>query len=398
MGGQLDPGRLAAARLLYERAGSAPQRSSAASAAARSAAVAAAASAAAPASSSSAPASRQASTVVSAHKRRRDDASDEERDDSERDDSSSHRGSDAENDSTRTPGKRRRSDKHGLSSGAASSVALAAAAADSHALSQPPPLETATGTLASAAASTSAADAPAFISDTFALANPLSSLITPPQTPTAPLDPRDKSRNMIRDALIAAQQQSESSITAAAGDSSVSAAEPAAAASSFSGAAATAAAAASAPVADPTRLADRIESHLFGASGCVVDVSYGRKLRDLVFNMKGNAPLCMRLLRGDLQADEFVRLDYHSLASASVAAERDRLRQENFDASVYRPPTRVDTADYKCASCGSNRCSTIVIREERDISKADTWGSKQGAGSVIEIRCEDCKTLWTKEE
>ena len=201
---------------------------------------------------------------------------------------------------------------------------------------------------------------------------------------------------MIRDALIAAQQQSESSITAAAGDSSVSAAEPAAAAASSAGAAA--AAAVSAPVADPTRLADRIESHLFGASGCVADVSYRRKLRDLVFNMKGNAPLCMRLLRGDLQADEFVRLDYHSLASASVAAERDRLRQENFDATVYRPPTRVDTADYKCASCGSNRCSTIVIREERDISKADTWGSKQGAGSVIEIRCEDCKTLWTKEE
>jgi len=202
---------------------------------------------------------------------------------------------------------------------------------------------------------------------------------------------------MIRDALIAAQQQSESSITAVAGDSSASTAEPAAAAASSSSGAA-AAAAASAPVADPTRLADRIESHLFAASGCVVDVSYRRKLRDLVFNMKGNAPLCLRLLRGDLHADEFVRLDYHSLASASVAAERDRLRQENFDATVYRPPTRVDTADYKCASCGSNRCSTAVIREERDISKADTWGSKQGAGSVIEIRCEDCKTLWTKEE
>lgn len=204
---------------------------------------------------------------------------------------------------------------------------------------------------------------------------------------------------MIRDALMAAQQQSESSISDGAGDWSASAAEPAAAASSSSASAASAPdAAASAPVADPTRLADRIESHLFGASGCVVDVSYRRKLRDLVFNMKGNAPLCMRLLRGDLQADELVRLDYHSLASASVAAERDRLRQENFDATVYRPPTRVDTGDYKCASCGSNRCSTIVIREERDISKADTWGSKQGAGSVIEIRCEECKTLWTKEE
>jgi hypothetical protein len=217
------------------------------------------------------------------------------------------------------------------------------------------------------------------------LATPLSTLAP---TQLRALDVREKSRQLLSNCLQAAIQQAKADATAAS----------AAAASSDHSAAAAASPAASVPLADPADVAEQIELELLQLAGGVTDSAYRQKLRDLVFNFKSNSPLCLRLLRGELSPSDVVRLNFKDLAAPAVAAERERIQQENFDATLFRPAERIETKDYRCPVCASQHCSTLIIREERDISKADTWGSKQGAGSVIEIRCEDCNHLWTKEE
>ena len=139
-------------------------------------------------------------------------------------------------------------------------------------------------------------------------------------------------------------------------------------------------------------LASAIESALFAHP------NYRQHVRSLIFNLRRNLTLTSRLLNGSLQPRELSSLSDSDLASPATQAEREAIRAENLASSISKSAQRMETRDYLCPVCHSDQCSTRVIREERDISKADTWGSKQGAGSVIDIQCEACKHSWTKEE
>lgn len=145
-------------------------------------------------------------------------------------------------------------------------------------------------------------------------------------------------------------------------------------------------------------LAVEIESLMLVASSSQLGTVYRQRIRSLLFNMRRNPSLTHRLLRGTLTAYQLSRLSEEGLASPETQAERESTKAENLTAAIARAAQRTDTRDYKCHACGGNDCSTRIIREERDISKADTWGSKQGAGSVIDIQCNQCKHAWTKEE
>jgi hypothetical protein len=214
-------------------------------------------------------------------------------------------------------------------------------------------------------------------SSTFVLDTPLSSLVSSRPLVVTSMDLRSKSRLMLSDCLKAAKAASSADAET----------KPAALRDALTDA-------------SPDEIAAQIEEQVLKVSGGSVGAIYRHKLRDLVFNLRaaGNAPLRISLLRGHMSAVELVQRDFKQLATPDVAADREQLRQENFDSTIYRPPIRIETSEYKCPQCGSNQCSTMVIREERDISKADTWGSKQGAGSVVDVRCEQCKHSWTKEE
>ena len=145
-------------------------------------------------------------------------------------------------------------------------------------------------------------------------------------------------------------------------------------------------------------LAVEIESMMLLVCGSQLGTAYRQRLRSLLFNMRRNPTLTHRLLRGTLTAYQLSQLSEEELADPQTQAEREALKAENLSAAMSRTAQRMETHDFKCPQCGSNQCSTRVIREERDISKADTWGSKQGAGSVIDILCQQCKHTWTKEE
>ena len=396
LSGPLDAGRLAAARSTYDRVSSAPQRSpvprspatpTAATATAASSSAAAAWSPVSPAAPNSAPTSRRTSSI----KRSRDDEDAVAEESIE----ATQRNSDDEEDADAGRVKRESSKRRKVKLESAVAAAATPSAVD-RSSSLPPPLETAAGTILV----NGAAAPPSSPASLYALGTPLSELVPQPSTPVAqpaaPIDVREKSKQMLNDVLTKAQNQTVAE-EAAASEKPNDEAPPAAAAAGSSSVASSAAL--PLPPAAILHLADQIEGYLFVASGRVADSSYRLKLRDLMFNLRGNTPLCMRVLRGTLSPGELVQLDYQSLASSAVAQEREALRVANFEASVYRPAARIDAQGvYRCESCGSEQCSTLVIREERDISKADTWGSKQGAGSVIEIRCEQCKHVWTKEE
>jgi len=147
-------------------------------------------------------------------------------------------------------------------------------------------------------------------------------------------------------------------------------------------------------------LAISIENELFVGSDESLTGHYRQRLRDLAFNLRTNPTLATRLCSSSptLTPTQLIAMDNEQLASADVAAAREAARAESMAESVYRPPQRFETDQYLCPACHSQRCSTLLVREERDISKADIWGTKQGAGSVIEIRCEECKHTWMKEE
>lgn len=145
-------------------------------------------------------------------------------------------------------------------------------------------------------------------------------------------------------------------------------------------------------------LATSIESALLFSCSRVVGAPYRHRARSLVFNLRRNSLLALRLVRGTLTPYALSQLSEDQLATASTRAEREANRAADIAASIAKSAARIPSRDYRCPACGGVECSTRILREERDIPKADTWGSKQGAGSVIEIYCDTCQNTWTKEE
>jgi hypothetical protein len=145
-------------------------------------------------------------------------------------------------------------------------------------------------------------------------------------------------------------------------------------------------------------LATSIESSLLHAAAGELGVAYRQRVRSILFNLRQNASLTHRLVRGDLTPYGLSLMSDKELAPPETQAERSSSRAASLSASIAKSASRLPTREYRCRLCGSDSCSTRVLREDRGAAKADTWGSKQGAGSVIDIRCDQCQHTWTKEE
>ena len=58
----------------------------------------------------------------------------------------------------------------------------------------------------------------------------------------------------------------------------------------------------------------------------------------------------------------------------------------------------VATDEYVCSSCHSNKTKYRHLSSRRDVTKAETWGSKDGPQNVIKIACQVCGHEWTQED
>ena len=151
--------------------------------------------------------------------------------------------------------------------------------------------------------------------------------------------------------------------------------------------------------ADPhALLASDIEQELFELYHSDPSKSYRQHSRDLIFSLVHNPSLTPSLTSLRMSPAELVRLPKEELASHAVATERAKEKEEMSRDLVLGQATGALSDEWTCQGCGGRKTETFVLKEGRDLRKAEVWG---GGGddvqSVILVRCLQCKREWKKE-
>ena len=150
-----------------------------------------------------------------------------------------------------------------------------------------------------------------------------------------------------------------------------------------------------------------IEGGIHGACGGDEGVAYFSRARTIMGHLRDprHTVLRTRLLAGELAPSSLAAADAADLVPPEVAREAAESRARataNVDftaadrvARWYAIPTLV------CTGCGvKGGCegrTTAGAGEERDIRKAEIWGTSGGgaAESIFELRCMRCELFWT---
>ena len=145
-------------------------------------------------------------------------------------------------------------------------------------------------------------------------------------------------------------------------------------------------------------LASDIELELFELHQSTASKAYRQHSRDLVYALVHNAELAPDLLHLRLLPAELVTLPKEKLASHAVASARAQEKKEMTRDLVLGQAEGARSDEWMCEGCGGRATETFVLKEGRDLRKAEVWG---GGGddvqSVILIRCLQCKREWKKE-
>ena len=147
-----------------------------------------------------------------------------------------------------------------------------------------------------------------------------------------------------------------------------------------------------------TLLASDIEQELFELHQSSPSKAYRQQSRDLVYALVHNAQLAPDLLTLRLLPAQLVALPKEQLASHARASVRLQEKAEMTRDLVLGQAEGARSDEWLCQACGSRQTETFVLKEGRDLRKAEVWG---GGGddvqSVILVRCLQCKREWKKE-
>jgi len=144
---------------------------------------------------------------------------------------------------------------------------------------------------------------------------------------------------------------------------------------------------------EATSLASAIETALFDQLGKSRD--YFIQARSIVFNLKDHANSVFRskILDGLLSPQELPKVAVEEMASDDRIAQRERARQEAFEASALKPDTQYVTDVFTCDKCKGSRTSySQSVATESCIRS----GGEPTMTSVTFITCLDCNHQWTE--
>ena len=146
-------------------------------------------------------------------------------------------------------------------------------------------------------------------------------------------------------------------------------------------------------------LASDIEQSLYEQHSFSHGTAYRQHSRSVLFSLVNNAQLTPALLSGvTLSPQQLVALPTAQLASADVAQLRAAEQREATRDLVLGMGEGSKSSEYTCSGCGGRDTEWWLVKEARDIRKADVWGSGGDDGkTIILIRCCKCSHEWRKE-
>lgn len=142
-----------------------------------------------------------------------------------------------------------------------------------------------------------------------------------------------------------------------------------------------------------------VEAAIAAAHGAG-SVAYTQAVRSTVAALRRNAELREQLRSGQLTPAQLVCLTPDALATSAqrsvrtLMAERAAAKATLSGASDEAVPTH----EYACPACGSREALKLHVGGVRDISKSETWGSKDARDEALRtsLHCTTCQVRATQ--
>ena len=145
-------------------------------------------------------------------------------------------------------------------------------------------------------------------------------------------------------------------------------------------------------------LASDIEQCLYEHHSFSHSTAYRQHSRSVLFSLVNNTQLTPALLSLALLPQQLVTLPTSRLASADIAQLRAKEQQEAARDAVMAVGEGSRSSEYVCGGCGGRETEWWLVKEARDMRKAEVWGGGGDDGTtIILIRCCKCNREWRKE-
>ncbi|GAX72611.1 hypothetical protein CEUSTIGMA_g67.t1 [Chlamydomonas eustigma] len=140
-------------------------------------------------------------------------------------------------------------------------------------------------------------------------------------------------------------------------------------------------------------MASKIEGALFLYHKGTSNKGYKAAARVLVLNLKRNEELREKLLNGELQASEFISMDWKQLSTTQQRAKDEQTQEMLLRSVTLNDASTLQSEKYTCPSCQSKAC-TVLDAGRRDVGKSETWGSKGDSERDRVVTCTLCGNRW----
>ena len=131
---------------------------------------------------------------------------------------------------------------------------------------------------------------------------------------------------------------------------------------------------------------------------------YVTSFRDIYFNLKNNDELMKKVLSKNMDFNELIKMKYKDLANNDIKKKRNEIKIKNdqwFDRLMknndYNKINWIQTNDFECSVCGSNKCEYEQRKIYQQNSKSDIWTSKNvNEYQNTNVCCKNCGYTFTK--
>ena len=139
-------------------------------------------------------------------------------------------------------------------------------------------------------------------------------------------------------------------------------------------------------------LCNEIETAIFMKSNQEINKNYMEYSRDLLFNLKRNTLLQTKLIKTDIDPQQFVSMNYTQLASDKLIKKRKQIekeRLEKLDSSINDNDDWIEIT-IQCTNCGNK---TAKYRDKKilfESTKSAVFGSASSKQQMVDITCMKC--------
>lgn len=140
-------------------------------------------------------------------------------------------------------------------------------------------------------------------------------------------------------------------------------------------------------------LCNDIETVIFIKSKETINKEYMEYSRNLLFNLKKNKLLQMKLIKKELDPQQFVTMNYTELATNNLIEKRKQFEKERLSklnsSSMEDSDIWIECA-VQCTNCGHNSCKYRDKKVLFESTKSAVFGSASSKQQNVDMICQKC--------